>query len=189
MGLKADIDEVLTSWEKSPWWMKAWLVLSAFLAVSSIASISEAIVKWKGFFKDAIEFYRLILVSPLRDALSSLNIDINPIRGEVLVLVIISFMILVRYLYIVSYKHDQRWWRYMSILAVFMIALIAQWIYRANGNYESFNWPRNIIGLLGGLFVLPLVLKMEKPMLYFGQWIMFFSIVALLAGINSGLSR
>src|ERR1700692_2139879 len=69
MGLKGDVDEVVTTWRKASWPLKAWLLLSCSLAISSVASLAEAVTKWKGFFKDEIEFYRRWISTPLRDDL------------------------------------------------------------------------------------------------------------------------
>ena len=82
MGLKADIDEVTKNWQKSPWRIKIFLFISLFLSISSIASLSEAIFKWKGFFLDALIFYREIIINPLSLFLSKiLN---NPLPGQFL---------------------------------------------------------------------------------------------------------
>lgn len=65
MGLKADIEEVTQFWGRSPWRVKVFLSLSFFLSTSSIASLSEAVFKWKGFFLDALAFYRLYVSGPV----------------------------------------------------------------------------------------------------------------------------
>ena len=65
MGLKADIEEVSRVWKSAPWRVKIFLGLALFLSTSSIASLSEAIFKWKGFALDALTFYRTYLVEPL----------------------------------------------------------------------------------------------------------------------------
>lgn len=73
MGLKADVDEVLHSWSRSPWWMRVWLILSGFLAISSVASLAETVTKWKGFFKDAVSFYHDWISLPLRNLIAPLG--------------------------------------------------------------------------------------------------------------------
>lgn len=76
MGLKGDIEEVKSAWSKSPWWVRGWLSLSAYLAVSSIASLAETVVKWKGFIQDSINFYRTWINLPLRHVLR-IHFDLN----------------------------------------------------------------------------------------------------------------
>lgn len=77
MGLKGDISEVIATWSNSSWWMRAWLVLSAYLAVSSIASLSETFVKWKGFILDGVLFYQRNVRFPIRNLLTPLLAPLN----------------------------------------------------------------------------------------------------------------
>jgi hypothetical protein len=72
MGLKGDFDEIAKVWSAAPWRVKVYLVLSAGLASSSVASLSEAIFKWKGFFLDALLFYRAWITTPMASAWSTL---------------------------------------------------------------------------------------------------------------------
>lgn len=69
MGLKGDLQEVATVWEKSSWRVKAYLLLSAFLASGSIASLSDTVFRWKGFFRDALSFYQAYVSDQLLRAL------------------------------------------------------------------------------------------------------------------------
>jgi hypothetical protein len=70
LGLKADFDEVLSIWRSAPWRVRLWLALSLFLASGSIASLSEAVAKWKGFILTGVDFYRFIFVSPMISVIS-----------------------------------------------------------------------------------------------------------------------
>jgi hypothetical protein len=72
MGLKADFEEVRLAWPSYPWRLKIWLILSAFLASGAIASISETIIKWKGFVLDAVMFYQTWIALPLQQGLKAL---------------------------------------------------------------------------------------------------------------------
>ena len=65
MGLKGDLQEVATVWEKSSWRVKAYLLLSAFLASGSIASLSDTVLRWKGFLRDALLFYQAYISDQL----------------------------------------------------------------------------------------------------------------------------
>lgn len=94
MGLKGDIEEVKTVWSKSAWWVRCWLALSAYLAVSSIASLAETVVKWKGFFQDAINFNKTWINSPLRNILRiCLNLNLPEMVTNFIVVQIIIFSI------------------------------------------------------------------------------------------------
>lgn len=65
MGLKGDLDEVVIVWNKSPWRVKAYLAISAFLASGSIASLSDTVFRWKGFISDALLFYQTYISDQL----------------------------------------------------------------------------------------------------------------------------
>lgn len=65
MGLKGDLQEVASVWEKSSWRVKAYLLLSAFLASGSIASLSDTVFRWKGFLRDALLFYQAYISDQL----------------------------------------------------------------------------------------------------------------------------
>ena len=76
MGLKGDFEEIATLWTSAPWRVRLYLALSGFLASTSIAAISDTIVKWKGFFKTGVVFYRENLSAPLQhvaEAVSGLS--------------------------------------------------------------------------------------------------------------------
>lgn len=55
----------MDAWPKWPWRLKIFLVLSLFLASGSVASLSETIIKWKGFILDAVLFYKTYYNDPL----------------------------------------------------------------------------------------------------------------------------
>ncbi|MDP3110456.1 hypothetical protein [Hydrogenophaga sp.] len=70
MGLKADIEEVTQHWNRSPWRVKTFYVITLFLSTSSLASLSEAVIKWKGFVLDALMFYRQWISNPTAEQLA-----------------------------------------------------------------------------------------------------------------------
>ncbi len=72
MGLKGDLHEVATVWERSSWRVKAYLLLSAFLASGSIASLSDTVFRWKGFLREALSFYQAYFSDQLLHALQFL---------------------------------------------------------------------------------------------------------------------
>jgi hypothetical protein len=73
MGLRSDIEEVTQYWSRSPWRVKLFLLLALFLSTSSLASLSEAVFKWKGFILDALVFYRTHLSHPFSEFVSRLS--------------------------------------------------------------------------------------------------------------------
>jgi len=69
MGLKGDLSELAVVWRSSPWRVKLFLAISGFLATSSIASLAEAVAKWKGFLLTGIAFHRQYVSEPVATAL------------------------------------------------------------------------------------------------------------------------
>jgi len=65
MGLKSDLDEVTQHWSRAPWRVKIFLAIALFLSTSSLASLSEAVFRWKGFVLDALGFYRQWVAEPI----------------------------------------------------------------------------------------------------------------------------
>lgn len=188
MGLKADIDEVRVSWSKAPWWVRSYLILSGYLAVSSIASISETVVKWRGFFMDALVFYQQWLSTPVRNLLANTGIHLNTVATDVLVL---SLLVCASYLRGEFVETD---WKarkdrlsfYFSV--ILFVAVLASSIYKMNGKDMVFEWQR--YALCAVFFVLIPYLFMTKAIrIYFLQLFACFVVVALLAAVNSGLAK
>ena len=65
MGLRGDFAELNAVWKGAPLRVKLFLVLSGFLASGSIASLSETILKWKGFIAVGVSFYRETIRNPV----------------------------------------------------------------------------------------------------------------------------
>ncbi len=56
--IKKMSEEILAAWKATPGLMKYVLVIAIVLNASSLASLSENIIKWKGFIKAGIDLYR-----------------------------------------------------------------------------------------------------------------------------------
>jgi hypothetical protein len=67
MGLRSDLQELADSWKNRSWSMKLVFGLSLFMTSASIASLSEAVFRWKGFILDALKFYREHISTPLHE--------------------------------------------------------------------------------------------------------------------------
>ena len=97
MGLKGDFSELTQVWHQSPWRVKLYLLLSGFLAGTSLASLSESVVKWKGFILTGITFYREYLRTPIVELLVDwVHISIEPQIFDFLLPVTVVFGALIR---------------------------------------------------------------------------------------------
>lgn len=100
MGLKADVEEVIkANWRNSPWWYRVWLCVSAYLAISSIASFAESVVKWKGFILDGVLFYRHWIRSPLIEIIKILHLPSPEGKSDVIIAATVLYGCYFRLLY------------------------------------------------------------------------------------------
>ncbi len=67
MGLKTDVEEVTHYWGRAPWRVRIVLVLILFLSSTSLASLSESVIKWRGFLLEALTFYRQHVLRPIAE--------------------------------------------------------------------------------------------------------------------------
>ncbi len=73
---------------------KFFIILSSLITFNSLASISDAVFKWKGFISDGLEFYRANITSPLTKFFSLLNLEYELFEMNV---IIITFLITLNY--------------------------------------------------------------------------------------------
>ncbi|MCB9191846.1 MAG: hypothetical protein H6603_07105 [Flavobacteriales bacterium] len=75
MSFFNDLKEDAKLWDGASLITKIFLVTSLFFTVSSLASLSDVVVEWRGFFLDSLSFYRSYINGPLRKlgALVGLN--------------------------------------------------------------------------------------------------------------------
>jgi hypothetical protein len=87
MGLKGDFDESVRAWQDASPLVRIWLILSVFLASGSIASLSETLVKWRGFLVDALNIYKNYVSEPLYSLVSSrISLDVPRSAIDVIVM-------------------------------------------------------------------------------------------------------
>jgi len=85
LGLQGDIHEIKVAWSKSSWLFRGWLCLSGYLGISSIASLADTVIKWKGFVLDAIIFYRSLVGHPITNLLQPLNMHLSIVGTDVII--------------------------------------------------------------------------------------------------------
>ncbi len=187
MGLKADIAEVTDSWRSSSPLIKAWLVLSFFLAISSIASISEAIVKWRGFFADSVSTYRIVIRDPLVAVLVSIGFPQIPALVDASVVYILLLGAGIRW---ASSKHardsDPRTQQRDALfLGVAMFGGISAGISYAKGIFSPYDYAIYCFCPL----LLPALARVRGISYYYLCILLPLATVGLLGAINSGLTK
>lgn len=70
MSLLGDFDEIKRSWKALPGWLKVVISASFLVSVLSIGSLADSVFQLKGFFAEAVAFYRM-LFGPLASVLAT----------------------------------------------------------------------------------------------------------------------
>lgn len=93
MAFHDDVTSIFKTWKGSSVTTKILLVLSSYFTVNSLATLSESIVKWRLFFRDAIDFYNTIIsdnfYSFLNFFTSLFNYDLPTYISDVVILAIL----------------------------------------------------------------------------------------------------
>lgn len=87
MGLKSDLEEAKKMWVNSSLLMKLFIITSLFITTSSMASLSDAIFKWKGLILDGIDFYHNYVADPAIQLLALIGLQYSPLDVNVFILV------------------------------------------------------------------------------------------------------
>lgn len=186
MGLKGDIDEVKDIWGNSSWLTKSWLGLSCFLSVSSITSLSDIVVKWKGFILDGIEFYRSWVLAPVLEILELFNLQLSVAHVDLLVIKLLLITCMLRGFWFLDIGYFKlRIIRY-TLLAITVFGL-SYYLYDSSGVINSPDYQTIVPAILLALFMPYIVRELNKVVYYFP---IVFSVITLLflGAINAGLS-
>ena len=185
MGLKADVDEVTNYWDRAPWRVRVVLVLVLFLSSTSLASLSDSVVKWKGFLLDALTFYRANVLRPITEVAQKL-VD-HPLSSTFLdnaVLYGLFFAALTRALLLRNSS-----WPRKARDVVFMGALYVALIWSLAGipasPSETTGWALYPLFLFGAYFLT----KGAERVLAMTYMLVPVLIVGVLAAISAGLGR
>ena len=73
-------------WANSSLAFKLIHSLSLFFTLTSVTSLSEKVIAWKGFIKDGIDFYRNTLADPITSLLQKYNFNIDQAEFDWLVI-------------------------------------------------------------------------------------------------------
>jgi len=194
MGLKADVDEVRAAWSKSPWWGKIWLCVSGYLALSSIASLADTIVKWKGFFLDGVCFYRAWIKLPFKALLSHFQIHLTDVAIDKLIILSLCLLSFYRALdctmpWPSHIKGIRRIVRYLILYLIILPLLLIAAIYYIN-IYSETRLTMYVLDILVLLFC-PVILVRQRRrhflLLYYIQIVFCFGVIAFLAALNKGI--
>jgi len=182
MGLAGDINEAKKLWNESSPLFRVVIVISTFLAISSIASMSDVIFHWKGFISDGLQFYNSWAIEPLKKF--ALKFDHSIYERNLNFIIVIGLLNagLIRVYLNETYRE-----RYLLIffiifnygnmikIHIFGTSIVSTW--------EIIFLPLVLVSLY--LFKTPIKIKI----LYFTPIIFSILSTLILAAINSGLTK
>ncbi|MCC2682956.1 MAG: heme/copper-type cytochrome/quinol oxidase, subunit 1 [Nitrosospira multiformis] len=189
MDLKSEIDKIKNVWSQASPLGKVYHSLSFYLSISTIASLSETVIKWKGFFRDALTFYHQFIREPLHKIFFDLKLDLVPELIDYLVIYTLLISSFLRVLF-VERKNDLEANRIINrklgmqlCMGIVFIAL-------------TFRMERipSISALalasipIFAIFLLSIYLGREQKRAFYIPLLCAVSTVGILAAINAGLS-
>lgn len=197
MGLQGDIHEIKLAWSKSSWGFRGWLCLSGYLGISSIASLADTVIKWKGFVLDAITFYRTWVGFPIKNLLLSLNMHLSIVGTDVIITEILLWTCFTRAAVLALRRTEIPKSRIYFFGLIGGIGTVGFLLYVENGKILSpeFYFSYLFSTLLSPLFFLRKPKKKSANMpnfrsltvYYYAQILACFLFVGALAAINKGL--
>ena len=188
MGLKSDIDEVLVVWERAPWHMRVYLVLSLVLGSTSIASLSETVFKWKGFVLDGVNLYRSFISSPIRNLAKNLfNYSLSQSAFDLSVL---ALLLAVASLRVGIFQPKGSFGRKGEISAVGTMVGVIVMLIAGNGSALSL-WMAGILMTASFLMNSWFHVRLggAPALLWFFSILVPPAIIGLLGAVHAGLTR
>lgn len=185
MGLKADLEEVTGYWARSPWRVRVFLAIALFLSATSLASISEAVFKWKGFILEALDFYRQFIAGPIGSFVTTVTgLAVTPQWIDSAVLLGLFLGALAR---VTPFRHRTTIARLVdyAVYAGAYLMMLALLLLESPSSTQYSVW------LFYPAFVLAAYLLTKGATRILAMSFMLFPVllVGVLAGVNTGLSK
>lgn len=183
MGLIAEIEEIKKHWRDGSTTTKVLICFSTFMTFSSLASLSDTIVKWKGFILDGINFYRTWVSLPLINIIQSFGLNFNQSSLDFMVILFLQFFAIAR----VNYCRDGKkgFWVTVLFSSLFYFSFTIIFLYFF-GRIYSYH-------LLPVFFVLVLYpqgsgYSKKDKIAYYTPVVLSVTAILFLSAINKGLS-
>lgn len=185
MSLTSDISEAKKLWKESSWILRCTIVLSVFLTTSSITSMSDAIVGWRGFILDGLLFYRNWITSPVEALFALVYLD-GISQQEIDIAIIITIPLIAE----IRMKNEQvislkKWYLLMPLLWVFSSSLSHEAAFDFMDRAIQFVY----LSLLFCMGWFTYLTDKQNFVRGFGPIVLSVVLVLLLASISSGLTR
>lgn len=123
MGLLGDFKEVTENWKERSLGFKVISIFALFLTISSITSLADIIIEWKGFIRDGLSFYHDNFRDPIRELLEVVNLSYSPEQADSLTVFTLAYLTAIRTV-ILEYKEKVIGKRTMIFYLVSFILLV-----------------------------------------------------------------
>lgn len=155
MGILSDAEELAKAFPKASWPTKI-IILSGFLgSVTSLASISESVYKWKGFVANFLEIYDKYVKAPFTELLAFLPFQIPTYTLDYLILCICTVIAMYRAIESGNLKHPSYTKKF--ILIIYLEVLFFFYI-GVEDIMDAFSPTVAFAAIIAfGLFLMPLV--------------------------------
>ena len=189
MGLKEDFKQFRDKWKGTSISYKLMMILSIFISISSLASLSDVIFKWQGFIQDGINFYRFN-ISFFRNSLQNVGIDYQSSIFDFILSFAALSIILVRSFWLIRKEQNNKMEIGITTLIIVLANLII--IYSLEGPNLQFSiaeaWIILIVFLVSMLTVDLLFTSFSKVLVVYSPIFTVAILFLILSAINKGLS-
>ena len=194
MSIQSDIDEAKKLWNNSSLFTKILIGVSLFLTVSSVTSLADTIVSWRGFIADGLEFYRSWVIDPIHNGARRIGLSYTENEVDMIIVAAVYLTgivrVTIRRWQVQGTSIGKKLFAGTAILSL-VIAVLSPGltddpaIALSEGNFWALIFGYVIAGLV---FTATLPKRIPTTVLYFGPGALALVVVLVLGAINAGLT-
>ncbi len=124
MALKRDWDELVSDLSRKPWRVQVLYAVLILAASSPLASLSDTIFKWKGFFRDAVAAYSAFLAEPLLHFAQRINPGLSSQYPHIALLAALALAANIRVLLFLKQRRDVGFELLLSLALLFAVIVL-----------------------------------------------------------------
>jgi len=191
MSIIADIKgDLQLLWGTSKWPTKLFVLVSLFMAISSVTSLADTVFKWKGFILEGLKFYHEWIQAPAIHLLKLIGVALTPSQVDSIILLFLVTYAFIRAAILANNVNKVLKFRVSLIIELAVVYFFTILVIFKNAIYISGTVILLINGAIGsvsekrkeghfGLFTIS----------FWGFLIFILISVCILAAVNAGLRR
>ena len=188
MGIKSDFDEAIEQFKNGSLIWKIISIVSVITSLSSIASLSENIIKWKGLIKDSLNFYHTLVNEPLHNGTQYFNLNLS---NDIIDLLILMLMLNISWFYsmIKGTNWNNKAEKVGTLIAIlFNVTILIVSPFYLNGDETKATWE--IVTIILFIFgILPLFgSNRQFAFQHYKQITIVLVVFIIITAINKGLA-